>query len=438
MLCLPLRTRSAITRNREPSLEAKVSKEEGWKRTISVTVPVDEVETAYSQTIAKYRQKAKISGFRPGKAPLDMVERQYTEEIKQDVLEAMVPHAFEEALRQLSLSPLGTPELSAIKFERGTPLTFEASFEIRPQVEVKGYSGLKLTKRVYEVTEHDIDEALVAVRDGAATTIEVQRPAREGDVVVVNMQKIYDRNNRVKQNEFPGLRVELHAERTRPELFKALVGMTVGEGKEVEIAYPEDESDPALAGNTVLYRAWMKQVLQKQLPPLDDELAKKVSGDQIETLAALRDVMRKDMEHRAESAAQRDLRGQMRQMVVGANPIEVPAGFLEEHLNEVTERFRSRDQKVAPEAVRAQFEPMAVEQFRWDFCASEIAKKEGIGIPDAEVEAVAKSWPKSDKERPDDEKIHWTLLEMRVYDWLLSHAEVQSEKFQPTPHIITP
>jgi trigger factor len=245
------------------------------------------------------------------------------------------------------------------------------------------------------------------------------------------LQKIYDKLNKVKQSEFKGMHIELHPERTRPELFKNLVGMTIGEGKEVEIAYPAEESEPDLAGNTVLYRIWLKQVLQKQLPPLDDELAKKVSGGQIEALAGLRDVIRRDIAHRAESAATRDMRAQVRQLVVAANQIDVPEGFLRDHIVEVTERLQKRDPSLSPETIKAQFEPMAVEQFRWDYVVSEVAKKEGITVPEAEMEMMLKAWPKQSQEKPDPEKLHWNMLEMKVSDWLVANAEVTEEKYNP-------
>lgn len=419
-------------------VEAKISKEDGWKREISVTVPVDEVEKAFGKTAQKYREKGKFAGFRPGKAPVEMVYRQYGDAIRSDTLEDILPKAFDVALHKLSLSPLGTPELTSVKFERGEPLVFEANFEIRPVVEIKDYKGIKLTKRVYDVTDADVDQALDGIRDGAATTVEVQRPSREGDIVICDLQKIYDKLKKVKQSEFKGMHIELNAERTRPELFKNLVGMTIGEGKEVEIAYSADEEQADLAGNTVLYRIWLKQVMQKQLPPLDDELAKKVSNGQIETLAGLKDVIRKDIAGRAENAAQRDMRAQVRKGVVEANPIDVPEGFLRDHIAEVTERLQKRDAKLDPATIKQQFEPMAIEQFRWDYVVSEVAKREGIDVPDAEVEMVLNSWPKNSQEKPDPDKLHWNMLEMKVSDWLVANGQVTEEKFQPQSRIIKP
>ncbi|MBI3872906.1 MAG: trigger factor [candidate division Zixibacteria bacterium] len=419
-------------------LQATISKTDGWKRTISVTVPATEVEAAFSATAEKYRQKAKIPGFRPGKAPMAMIAQRFAAEIRQGVLETMVPEAFDGALRQLALAPLGTPGLSDVKFERGTPLTFDANFEIRPQVDITGYKGLKLTRQVYEVTDKDVDLALESVRDGAATITEVQRPAREGDVVTCDLQKIYDKLNRLKQTQFDNFKIELRSDRTRPEWFKGLVGMTVGEGKEIEIVYPADEPDPDLAGNTVLYRVWLKSVAQKTLPVAADEFARSVPGMKLESLAELRELLRKDLARRMEGAARRDLQAQARRGVVAANSFSVPAGFLQDHLDDVTKNMQSRDATITAEQVRAHFEPLAVEQFRWDYATAEIAKRENLTVTKAEVDAVVQSWPPNDRDKPDREKIHWSLLEMKVYDLLLSNAQIEDVQYAPQTRIIKP
>jgi trigger factor len=419
-------------------VQATITKEDGWKRTLAVTVPTAEVETAFKATEQAYRQKAKIPGFRPGKVPLAMIVQRFAGEIRQDVLESVVPEAFEAALRQLSLVPLGSPSLSAVKLERGVDLTFEAEIEIRPQVEITGYTGLHLTKQVYEVTEADVDSALESIRDGAATTVEVQRPARENDVVTCDLQKIYDRLNRVKDSHFSDVKVELRSERARPELYKGLLGMSVGEGKEIEVTYPADESDPSLAGNTLLYRVWVKAVAQKNLPVLDDEFASAFSGGKLESLARLREWVRGDLDRRFAEAAMRDLHAQVRRAVVAANPFPVPAGFLNEYLEDVTKRLQANNPSVKPEAVRAQFEPLAAEQFRWDFAVNDIARREKITVTDEEADAILAAWPPDAKDRPDRDKVRWSLEEMKVYDWLVAAAQVEDVKYTPQPRIVTP
>ena len=419
-------------------LEATITKEDGWKRTIAVTVPVAEVEAVFAATADKYRRKAKIPGFRPGRAPATMVSQRFAAEIRQDVLEAIVPDAFEAALKQLKLAPMGTPALSAIKLERNTPLTFEAQIEIRPQVEITGYKGLKLTKQIYEIADRDVDAAIESIRDGAATTTEVQRPAREGDVVTCDLQKIYDRLNRVKESQFANVKVELRHDRTRPELLKGLTGMGVGEGKEIEVNYPADEPDPDLAGNTVLYRVWLKAVAQKNLPVVDDDFARSLEGGRFASLAQLREDVRKDLEQRMEGVAQRDLRAQARRAVVEANPFPVPQGFLNEYVEDAAKRLQERNPGLSVEAVRAQFEPMAVEQFRWDYVVNDVARRENITVADSEVDGFLKAWPQDAGDEPDRDKVYWSMLEMKVYGFLLQAAQIQETKYVPPARIIRP
>jgi len=406
-------------------LTAEITSQEGWKRTLKVTVPATEIETAFDQATKVYRQKAKIPGFRPGKAPEKLINERFGGAIHQDVLETVVPRAFEGALRQLTLNPIGNPVFSGLDLKRGVDLSFQVELEVRPDLPVNGYRGLKLKRLIYEVSDADVDGAIDRLRDEAATLVEVARPAREGDVVTCNLQKIYDRNNRVKKSQYDGVKLELREERARPEFLKGIVGMTVGEGKEIEVQYPADDNDPDLAGNTVLYRAWLQSVSQKFPPAADDEFARTVTGGKAENLEKLRDALRADIGHRAASASARDLRRQMRRAVVDANPIPVPEGFLGRYLDDVTKRVQESNPKVSPEQVRQQFAPMATEQFRWDYALYEIAKTEKIEIADTEVKEIINSWPPDAPEKPDPENIRNTLLENKVYEMILAAAEVE-------------
>ncbi|HUU47045.1 MAG TPA: trigger factor [Acidobacteriota bacterium] len=420
-------------------VQATITKEDEWTRTVQVTVPATEVDAAFEAVTKQYRQKSNIPGFRPGKAPLKMVNERFADAIRQDVIEEIIPAALRAALGQLALDPLGAPTLDNLsKVKPGSDMSFEAAVEVRPDFEITGYKGLELTKQIYEVGDEDVDRAVDSLRDEKATTTEVTRPAREGDVVVCNLQKIYDRLNRVKQSQFDGIRIELREDRTRPEFLKGLVGMGVGEGKEIEVNYPPEETDPDLAGNTLLYRVWMKSVSQKTLPPADDDFARALTDGKTETLTKLRDILREDLKRRAEQAAQRDLRAQVRKAIVDANPIPVPTTFLNRYLEDIANRLKAQNPSVTPEAVRAQFEPLASEQFRWDLALYEIARVENVTVTDAEVAAIVKGWPEGAPEKPDAQRIHSSLLESRVYEAIIATAEVREVPYTPRRRIITP
>ena len=290
--------------------------------------------------------------------------------------------------------------------------------------------------KVYEITDRDVDMSIDSLRDNAATTVEVQRADQQDDVVVCDLQKISDKNNRVKQTKFENVTLELREDRGRPEFVKGIVGMVIGEGREIEVNYPPDERDPDLAGNTVLFRAWLKTVSEKKLPEANDEFAKSLGS--FESLADLRKRIEKDLHRRAESTALKEMGNNIRKLIVEANAFEVPKGLLEEYFEGVTGRLKESNPEITPEMVRKQFEPSAVEQFRWDYTVFEIAQKEGLAVTDEEVTAVLKTWPEDSPDRPTENRIRESLMENKVVEFVVSVAEVTEVPRVLNPQIVTP
>lgn len=417
-------------------VNASMTELEGWKRSLEITVPAPDVDSAIGEMTERYRKDAKIPGFRPGKAPVTIIRERFEGQIRQDTIEDLVPRAYEAAVRQLGIIPLGSPALSNVRFAPGTDMQFQVDVEIRPQIDIQGYKGLKLTRQVYEITDGDVDIAIENLRESKATAVEVQREAREGDVVVCDLQKVYDKLNRVKKSKFDDVTFDLRSDRTRPEFFSNLVGMTIGEGKEVEVSYTAEESDPDLAGNTVLFRVWLKSVKEKVLPAADDAFAKSM-GD-FESLADLRERLGRDLARRADASADKEVARQARELVVAANAFDVPRGLLDEYIDGVTRRLQKAGPGVTKDAVRRQFEPIAVEQFRWDYAVYEIAQRESLKVSEDDIKEVLATWPDDAKDKPSPEKVHDSLLENKVYEYLVSQAEITDTPRVLNPKIIKP
>jgi trigger factor len=289
---------------------------------------------------------------------------------------------------------------------------------------------------MYEVTDRDVDLAVDRMRDKGAKLNEVQRAAQQGDVVVVDLQKIHDKLNKVKKDKFENVKLELQENRGRSEFINAIVGMTIGEGKEIEISYPPDEPDEELAGNTVLFRTWLKSVSEKELPIADDAFAKSMSG--MDTIAELRDRLRDSIQRNADGEAMKDMGRQARQQVVEANQFDVPKGIMNDYIEGVTRQLQESNPGVTEDVVRKQFEPGAVEQFRWDYAVSEIAKNESLAVTDQEVKDVLSTWPADSPDRPSEDRIRDSLLENKVYEFLVSQADVSEVPRVLNPQIVTP
>ncbi len=417
-------------------VQAKVTNEDGWKRTLEVTAPASEVDKALASATNKYKGQVEIPGFRKGKAPDSVIRERFRTEIHQDAMEYLLPRVYDAALKQLDIIPVSQPQLSKVKFEPGVDMEFELEIEIRPQIEITGYKGLKLEKRVYEITDKDVEMALDELREQGATLTPVERPALINDVVTCNLQKTYDSKQPNADDQYDDVKFELKEGKTRPEFLAALPGMTIGEGKEVEINYPATEPDPDLAGKTVRFRVWLKQVAQKDLPEANDEFAKSLGN--FDSIDKVREAVRANLERRADQSSNKHVAEQIRKQVVEANQFEVPQGLLDDYIDSVHQKIKEANPDLDRDAVRQQFEPSAIEQFRWDFALFEIAKQEDLKVTDEEVKEILKTWPEDAEDRPSEQKIHESLLENRVYEYIVSQADVTNVPRVLNPQIVTP
>ena len=152
-------------------------------------IPVDAVKEKFESAYDEYRRRAKVDGFRPGKAPMAIIKKRYASDIKQDVLEEILPKAYEQALIAQKLFPLNAPKLTDVEFEEGQPLKFKAEFEVRPKVELKKYTGFRLEKKIPVVGDKEIQESLDYLRDRLAEYQPVQRPSENGDLVIADLIK---------------------------------------------------------------------------------------------------------------------------------------------------------------------------------------------------------------------------------------------------------
>jgi len=423
--------------------QVKVTEKEGWVRVLDIEVAAEEVNKTFAQVTDKYKQQAEIPGFRPGKAPVEMVAARYRQAIRQDALEQLLPNAYEHAVKENKLFPLGDPSIDNVVFEKGKPFTLTVEITIRPEVEIANYKGFKLKRQVWEITDEDVDRQIDRFREVKAEHIDVTRAVEKGDIVVCDLQKVHDKNNRVKETKFDDRVIDLVEERCAPELLQHLPGMKIGEGKDIEIVYPADHPEPNFAGNTVLYRTWVKSIREKKLPVVNDEFA--ASLGPYKDLNDLKEKVRADMELNVKQESDKDLREQVRKAAVEANNFEVPPTLVEEYLTSLTRRFQGMGGEIDEQKIREQFRPLAEEQFRWDFIMHEVAHKEKLDLSEAESAAIRKfvqdsnAQPNADKREPlSEEKLSTDILEQKVFDFLIENAETEDVPRVLSSKIIKP
>ncbi|MEE9217555.1 MAG: trigger factor [Acidobacteriota bacterium] len=331
----------------EEQLKIEVSQLNSCRRELRIEVPAQVVTQEIDRTIRRVARSVRLPGFRKGKAPLPMVRSRYRKAIEEEALEQLLQHSTRNAIEQEGLRPLQAPRVSGLDYKPGEPLSFRAVFEVRPEVEPKKYEklGVKMTRE--PVMDEQVDERLEALRQAAARLVPVEdRSARHGDILLVDM-RWWRGNRRGKPTERDGAHIELGSQDQHPEFNKALEGAEPGQTLDLEIDYPEDYRAGELAGAHISYRLKVRALKQRQVPALDDALARQL-GDYAD-LAALRAEVHRRLEVEASNRARQEAVGKLIDRLLEANPIEVPEVMVEAQIDD---QFEEVAHSLAAQGVR--------------------------------------------------------------------------------------
>lgn len=298
---------------------------EGCKHSLKITIPAEEVEKETERAVAGIQAKVRLPGFRPGKAPLSLVKTKFAGDIRQEVLEKLVPRFFNAAVEKENLHPVSRPDISDLHMHAGEPVRFKAEFEVAPDFELGDYLGLTITYSEPEVTDADVDQRLEQLREQKAEFVnEEPRPLADGDYAAISLESLEGVAEKVSQDE---LVVRLGDEATMPVFTENLRGAAPDEERVFEVTYPEDYERKQLAGRTVKFRATVKAVRRKELPELNDEFAKDL-GD-FQTVEELKETIRKTIFREREHRAQEDAKHQLLDRLVDKHDFPVPDAYID-------------------------------------------------------------------------------------------------------------
>jgi trigger factor len=418
--------------NDQKKLNVDVHEGKAWKRTLKIEVPKETVDEGFETAYQKYKSEAKIPGFRKGKAPMDMVKRRFKDAIKKEVLEALVPQAYEDAISQTDLSPISLPQVKDIDFKEGAALKFKAEIEIKPEVEVKDYTGMEVTKQVVEITDRDVDTSLNYLRDDFAELHPVQREAKLYDHMVVDLIKNQDGKEKKLQNH----EIILDPHNMIKEFQQALVGAKAGEKREFEVTYPPDFHNKKLAGKKAQYRISIKEIKEKVLPKANDDFAKTVG--KFQTLAELQEKIKEGLGKKAQRDAEIQLKNELVNQVIKRNPFEVPKALIDYYMESLISDLKNKYKKVDEAKVRKDYQETAIGHIKWDLLFHQIVDKEKIKVADEDIQAWIEAFARDYKMKPDEAKkllekpqqfkrIKEELLEKKVLDFLRKNAKVNEE-----------
>lgn len=402
--------------------------EDAASKNLRVTIPVERVEEATTKAVRQYAKRARLPGFRQGKAPEAVVRRRFSNEIRQWVIEEVIREGWEEAKTSESLKPIGDPSIRNLKFEEGKPVEFELIVEVRPELKLGRLGGFSLTRTLQPVTDMQVTEQLGRLREQRATWLPVEgaKPA-PGEMVRVDVAPI--ENGEAKEAQ-PYTMV-LGDGQALPALEEKIMTLLPGQTIDTEVRFPEDHPDADRRGTSRSVRLTLHEVKRQELPGLDDALAREV-GD-FETLDALKAALREDLTAAAVRDADASVREQLVQQLIEANGVEAPASMVDRMLHSLLHAYEVGHDKA--EQFNAEFRPVAAAQVRRELVLSAIAEQQSLKATEADVDARIARIAEQRKATPAQiytsleqakrlPELTRSITEEKVFDYLLSQSTV--------------
>ena len=376
------------------------------RKTVRVEIPSAAVDAEITRIAADYSRKAKIPGFRPGKAPARVVKQRFKDQILHDVAHDLIPRAVDDALRERGVEAVDSPDVRDVTIEEGQPLTFSASFDTVPPFDPGDLSTIAFRRASQAINDEAVELALTRLRDRGARHEPVEgRGVDHGDTVTLDLERrdgtgeSFSPGGRTEKGSRPAdvhhdVSIELGAKANPPGFDEQLLGLDVGAQKAFTLHYPADYPIGELANTDVSYRVTVKGLKRRVLPELDDEFAKDLG--EFDTLDALKARVREDLEHEAKHAAEREDRSALMKQLAARVPFDVPASMVGREIERRLEDFARRliDQNVDPRqagvdwnAFRESQREVSREAVAAALTLDEITRREAIDVSEAEVEA---------------------------------------------------
>ena len=419
-----------------PDIRTRVEELERWRRRMEIHVPAAHAGAVRRRRVREYARRSRLKGFRPGKAPDALVERQFEADIDRDVLEDLVREGFESGVREAGLDPIGAPRFRNVHWTADGDLEFAAEFDVRPEIELGRATGFRIEERSRTVTDADVDRVLERLRRDRAAWTAVDRPAAAGDRVRFDSVPLDDQGAPMESERLADHAVELGSGTVLDDFETGLEGRRPGEEATFDVRFPEDHRNEFLRGRTRTFRVRVGEVLERSLAPLDDDFARSVGA--FESLAALRERLRGNLEAEAREQARREVNEQLIDAVIEANRIDLPDTMVEQYLaNLLADRTGAEidDERLAE--IRQALRSGAERALRRHYILNHLADREGLRATDEELDAAIAE--RSDAGKPsvaetrrrlarsgelEDLRFHLTME--RVFDWLRRGSEITS------------
>ncbi|MBV9346243.1 MAG: trigger factor [Gammaproteobacteria bacterium] len=416
-------------------MEVSLSETGGLTRRMEVAVPATEVAREVQQRLKQLSRTARLKGFRPGKAPLAVITKQFGDQVRAEVVSDLMRSSFAQAVSQEKLRPAGGPRIEPLALPPESDLKYAAHFEVLPDIKVNSPEQLAIERPTATVTEDDVDGMIENMRAQRPVFTPVDRPAAAGDRVVFDYQARIG-GRLVEEGDLKDVRVVLGSGQAMPELESGLAGVRAGEERTVQVTFPPQHPHKRLAGQEAELHLSIKAVEEQSLPAVDAEFCR-TYGVEEGGLEEMRAQVRKSMERELAGVIRNRVRVQTLDALYRDNPLPVPRALLEEQVQslqiDTARRLGIRDVRQLPPA--QSFEEPARRRVTLGLLVGQIVQNEGLKVDRARVQErlaeLTESYPDPEQARraylqnaDAMRQIEAAVLEEQVVEWLLARARV--------------
>jgi len=416
-------------------MQVSLTATSGLERRLEVAVPAQRVSTEVEQRLKKISRTARLKGFRPGKAPFSVIQRQYGEQVHGEVVGDLIRSTFAEAVSQEKLNPAAGPRIEPIAIDPGSDLKYAATFEVMPEIHVQPVDTIAIERPTCEVTEADVDAMIESMRRQRPDFVVVERAAQDTDRVTVDYSSTVD-GQPVKDGEGKDISFIIGSNRVMTELEQGVKGASAGETRTVQVAFPAEHPNKELAGKTAEFRLDVKKVEEQRLPEVDEEFCK-AFGVTEGGVEALRAEVRQSMTREMQDLIRNRLRTQVFDALYRENKFEVPRALVQEQVQQLqldmARRANITDPKQLPPPQT--FEEPARRRVALGLLLSEIVRAENLKVDRERVQArladLTAAYPNPDEVRraylqnaEAMRQIESAVLEDQVVDWVVERAKV--------------
>ncbi|HET9183162.1 MAG TPA: trigger factor [Candidatus Angelobacter sp.] len=448
---------AAANSGTEPNAQAEPANDP-CRQQITVEIPAEEVAEQEQALVQQYSMQARVPGFRKGKVPAGVIRSRFAEQIREELLERLVPQYFRVAVMSSGHKPISAPSITDLQAPPGESIRFTASFDVMPEFELSDYKSIKVEKPNIQIGDEEVDAELKALQERQASfdPVNEDRPLSDGDFAQVSftatpkeaegdVQGGAEKKKDAKPIEpvkMDDVMVEIGSPTTVAQFSENLRGAKAGDEKDFEVAYSTDFHDRRLAGKSFAYHVKVTAIKKKALPELNDDFAKELSPE-IETLDKLREMMRENLREQRQHEAEHEAKEKLMDTLISKHDFPVPHSMVEHHIGLRLERglralaaqgMRTEDmRRMDFRKLRAAQEPAAIKEAKGGMLLHRIADAENIQVSDEELNNEIASLAYHTQQTPEDvrkelgkddglERIRARLRGEKALDFLYSNA----------------